>query len=94
MLLPYQQTMDAAAIRPSSHQPFPVVSPEGTQGGDKLAAHCPALSHCGPHPYPCAPWGDSGWESTGYWPQRAEVLLKGMISLNSDSCIFPYLEKR
>ena len=27
------------------------------------------------------------------WPQRAEVLMKGMISVSPDSCIFPYTEK-
>ena len=39
------------------------------------------------------PWGDSGWESPGYWPQMAEVRIKGMISVSPDSCIFPYMEK-
>ena len=32
-------------------------------------------------------------ESTGYWPQRAEVQIKGIISLSPESCIFPYTEK-
>ena len=39
------------------------------------------------------PWGDSGWESTGHWPQMAEVQIKGMISVSPDSCTFPCIEK-
>ena len=39
------------------------------------------------------PWGKSGCENTGYWPQRAEVHIKGMISVSLDSCLFPYIEK-
>ena len=27
---------------------------------------------------------------TGHWPQRAEMRIKGTISVSSDSCIFPY----
>ena len=37
------------------------------------------------------PWGDSGWER--YWPQIAEVHIKGMISVSPDSCIFSNTEK-
>ena len=32
------------------------------------------------------------WE-TGYWPQIAEMHMKGMISVSLDYCIFPYIEK-
>ena len=32
-------------------------------------------------------------ENTGYWPQIAKVHIKRTISVNPDSCIFPYLEK-
>ena len=32
-------------------------------------------------------------ENTGYWPQRAKVNIKRMISVSPDSCIFPYLQK-
>jgi len=35
----------------------------------------------------------AGCENTGYRPQRAEVHIKGMISVKSNSCIFPYIEK-
>ena len=33
--------------------------------------------------HPCkggAPWGDSGWERTGYWPQTGEVHTKGTVA--------------
>ena len=39
------------------------------------------------------PWRDSAGESTGHWPQTAEVHTKGMISVSPDCCIFPYTEK-
>ena len=43
--------------------------------------------------HPCGkPWGNSGWENTGYWPQVAEVPIKGIISVSPDSCIFSYIE--
>ena len=29
-----------------------------------------------------------------YWPQIAEVHIKGIISVSQDSCILPYIEKR
>ena len=28
------------------------------------------------------PWGNSRWKNIGYWPQRAEVHIKGMISVS------------
>ena len=40
------------------------------------------------------PWDNSGCENTTYWPQEAEVHIKGMISVSPNSCIFPYTEKR
>ena len=39
------------------------------------------------------PWGHLGLESTGYWPQVAELQVRRMISVSPDSCIFPYTEK-
>ena len=36
-------------------------------------------------------WGNSGCKNTRYWPQTAEVHIKGMISASLDSCIFPIL---
>ena len=41
-----------------------------------------------------AAWGNSGRENTGYWPQIAEVDIKGLISVSPDSCIFSYIEKQ
>ena len=32
-------------------------------------------------------------KNTEYWPQIAEVSIKGMILVSPDSCIFPYTEK-
>ena len=31
---------------------------------------------------------------TGFWPQIAEIHMKGMISVSPDSCIFPDIEKQ
>ena len=45
-----------------------------------------------PTPY-SEPWGSSGCENTGSWPQIAEIHTKGMISVSPDSCIFPHIEK-
>ena len=45
---------------------------------------------CNPAAVPC------GWalrENAGYWPQIAEMHMKGMISVSPDSCIFSYIEK-
>ena len=39
------------------------------------------------------PWGNSGYENIGYWPQIAEEHIKGIISVSPDSHIFPYIEK-
>ena len=33
------------------------------------------------------------WKNPGYWPQIAEMHMKGMISVSPDSWIFPYIEK-
>ena len=38
-----------------------------------------------------APWGDSGWENTGYWSQIAAVYIKRLISVSPDSCVFPHI---
>ena len=46
------------------------------------------LSHCS-HAN-SAPWGDSGWKRTGYWPQIAKTHIKGMMSMTPDSYIFPF----
>ena len=61
----------------------PRVSPEGTQDGNRMPAIKQSTTKATPNH---APWGDSGWESTGYWPQRAEVHIKGIISKSPDPC--------
>ena len=51
-----------------------LVSPEGTQEGNE--EYLPSSSHqTAATPY-TEPWGNSGCENTGYWPQRAEVHIK------------------
>ena len=37
--------------------------------------------------------GDWEERNTGYWPRRAEMHLKGMMSVSPESCNFPYAEK-
>ena len=39
------------------------------------------------------PWGNSGCENIGYWPQTGEVHIRGMISVSPDSCIFSHTYK-
>ena len=39
------------------------------------------------------PRGDSGQQSTGGWPQRAEVYIKGGISVSPDPGFNPWVEK-
>ena len=75
--------------------------PRGDSGW-KLMAHCQALSH-GSHPHPCTQMGAPGfhqyhqdtprWERTGHQPSTAKVLIKGVISMSPDSCIFRCIEK-
>ena len=43
-------------------------------------------------PLPFEPQGNSGCENKGYWPQIAELHIKGMISVSPDPCIFIYIE--
>jgi len=66
-----------------------LVSLEGTQEG-KNTCHLAAI-RLQPLPVvsPPPPPESSGCENTGYWPQIAEVPIKGMISLSPDSGIFP-----
>ena len=80
-------------LQPSSHHIIaaPMVSPEGTQDGDKQAAHCQALRYCR-HPQLCTLRGFR-MEKSRRLAQIAEVHFKGMISVSPDSCFFPYIEK-
>ena len=73
----------------SSHQSpaAPMVSLEGTQGKNRLPAIKPsATAAIPPTPTPRGPLGgDSGCKNAGSWPQRAEVHIKGMISVSPES---------
>ena len=56
-----------------------LVSPEETQEGKTIPLS--SSHHTAAPPYR-EPWGDSGYENTGYWPQVGEVHIKEMISVN------------
>ena len=64
------------------------VSPEGTQEGNR--EYLPSSSH---QTAATLDGAASERENTRYWPQIAEVHIKGMMSVSPDSCIFPYVEK-
>ena len=65
------------------------VSYEETKEGNKECL--PSISHQTAPDY--EPWGNSGCENIGYWPQIAEVHIKGMISVGPDPWILPHIEK-
>ena len=64
------------------------MSSKGTQKGEEYLQ--PSSHQAAVTPY-SEPQQSSGYEK--HWPQIDEVYMKGMISLSSDSCIFPYVEK-
>ena len=75
----------------------PAITPtvnDGEPGGNSgRKEYLPSSSHqTAATPYR-VPWGNSGCEITGYWPQTAKVHIKRMISMNPESCIFPNIEK-
>ena len=72
-------------VKPNRLQPLICYSQDGEEGAAKPSATAAAPS--------CAPWGDSGWRTSGCWPQTAEVLIKGVMLGNPDSCIYPYKEE-
>ena len=37
--------------------------------------------------------GAQGVKNTGFWPQMAEMHVKGMISVSPGSCVFPIRRK-
>ena len=81
-----QRMSQSSAIAALQYEP---VSPEDTQEEEYLLSS----SHQTASTLYSEPRGNSGCESTGYWPQIAEVPMKGMISASPDSCISPYIEK-
>ena len=74
------------------HQPLQpsTWSPEGTQGWKERlpsSSHRNTATPCSEH------WRNSGCENTGYWPQRVEAHIIGMISDSPGSCLFSTREK-
>ena len=67
---------------------FEPVTPKRTQEGEYL----PSSSHQNTATSYSEPQGTLEMK-TGYWPQMAEVHIKGMTSLSPDSWIFPYIKK-
>jgi len=65
------------------------VSSEGTQEG-KNTCHLAAVRL---QPLPAASLEETQGVKKEYWPQIAEVRIRGMISVSPDSCIFSYIEK-
>ena len=61
-----------------------LLRPEGSGGKDYL----PYSGH-----HTAAAPDSELWANSGYWPLRAEGRIKGTISVEADSCIFPYIEK-
>ena len=78
---------DVTVISDSSPPPW-VPDPKGTQEGEVLRLLPADCSHS-----LLRALSNSGCERKRYWPQIAETGVKGMISVNPDSCIFPYMEK-
>ena len=71
--LPYQQTKDAAikpltAILPPSPSPRRWALRELRMETKGLPTATPSATAVTHSPHHGAPWGDSGWERTGYWP--------------------------
>ena len=66
-----------------------LVNPEGTQVG-KNTRYLAAIRL---QPLPMVSTQETQDLETEYWPQIAEVPIKGMNLVIPDSCIFPYIEK-
>ena len=66
-----------------------LVSPEGTQEG-KNSCHLTAIRR---QSLPSMSPEEARDMETRYWPQRAEVPIKGIISVSPFSSIVPYIEK-
>ena len=67
-----------------------LVSPEGTQQG-KNTCYLPAIRL---QPLSMvSPKETQDVKTRGHWRQTAEVPVKGMISVDPDSCIFLYIDK-
>ena len=66
-----------------------IPAPQGTQEGEEsLPSEAIRLQ-----PLPTGSPEELGVKNTGYWPQRAEMHMKGVTSVSPNPCIFPYIEK-
>ena len=81
---------DVTVTSNCSHHGCWAGEPWGSSGRKE---HLPSSSHQTAAALHGESWGHSGWENTGYWLQVAEVCIKGMTSVSSDSSILPYIEK-
>ena len=77
-------------LRPSSYHITAALteSPEGTQDRNRM----PAIKSQTLHPLTVA-LRRLRMRKKRYWPQMADIHIKGMISVSSDSCIFSYIEE-
>ena len=66
------------------------LSPKSTQEGKEYPWSGTYQTAATPH---SEHWGTQVWKYRTHWPQTAEVHVKGMTSVNPDSCIFPHIEK-
>ena len=63
-----------------------VVSPEGTRG--ETGCSPSTISCCSPLPPAAGPLRRPGVRMAGFWPQTAEVQIKGMVLVSPDSCTY------
>ena len=67
-----------------------LVSSKGTQEG-KNTCHLEAIR---PQPLPTVSLKEAqDVKNAGFWPQRAEMHMKGMTSASPEFCIFSHIEK-
>ena len=64
--------------------------PEGSQDGHRMP---PTIQQSTAAATPMVHLEETQDEKTGFWPQIEQALIKGMIAVSPDSCIFPHLEK-
>ena len=72
---------DAEAIKPSATTAARQGEPRGNSGWTPTTTATSKGASC----------RDAGWEHKWRWPQMADVLIKGMVSMSLDSGTFPYM---
>ena len=77
---------ESSAIASVQHEP---VSPKGAGEGEEYLPSSSRQIVATPYG---EPQGSSGFENS-FWPQIAEVCIKGMISVSPDSSIFSNIEE-